>query len=141
MFPYIERNVSDIAAIRCANKIRLDLLCSIGVNGPKFQKTLFERLLTLPMLQIAMPNYVVRHKELSQCEVVFKNLKVAWKGLKYGVRKDQYVVQNVVEAIIDSTSSLFGLIAIGKCVGCNRRSLRRAMCQRQMMDAQQDGEH
>ncbi len=83
MFPYTARNVYDIAATSCANKIRLDLLCFISVNGLEFQRKLFGRLLTLPMLQIAMPNYVVTHKELLQCEV-------ACKSLKYGVRKDQY---------------------------------------------------
>jgi hypothetical protein len=63
------------------------------------------------------------------------------KRFEYGVRKDQYVVQNVVEATVVSTSSLFGLITTGECVGYNRRSLRRAICQRQMLDAKQDGEH
>lgn len=52
IFPYIVGNVSDISAIRCANKIRLDLVCSIGVNGPKFPKKLFERLLTLPCYKL-----------------------------------------------------------------------------------------
>ncbi len=51
------------------------------------------------------------------------------------------MVQNVVEATVVSTSSLFGLITTGECVGYNRRSLRRAICQRQMLDAKQDGEH
>jgi hypothetical protein len=117
------RNVSDITTTRCVNKIRLELLCSISVNGLEFQRNL----LTLPMLQIAMPNYVVRHKELLQCEVVCKTLKVAWKGLKYGVKKDQYVVQNVVEATVVSIFSLSTLTTVGKCVGFNRRSLRRGV--------------
>jgi len=33
-------------------------------------------------------------------------LKVAWKGLKYGVGKDQYVIQNGVEVVV-FTFSLF----------------------------------
>jgi hypothetical protein len=119
MFPYTTRNVSDIATTRCVNKIGLNLLCSTSLNGHEFE--------------IAMQNYVVKHKELLQCEVVCKNLIVAWKGLKYGVRKYQYVVQNVVKAAVVSTSSLFGLMVAGKSIGLNRK--------RQMLDAKQDGEH
>jgi len=99
------RNVFDIVATRCAN-IGLDLLCYTSFKGPKFQRKVFERLLILSMLQIAMPNYVVRHKKFLQCEVVCKSLKVVWKGLKYGVGKDQYMTQNVVEVVV-FTSSLF----------------------------------
>lgn len=68
-------------------------------------------------------------------------MKVAWKGLKYGVGKDQYVVQNVVKATVVYTSSLFRLTTTRKCVGYNRISLIRAMCQRHMLDAKQDGGH
>jgi hypothetical protein len=57
------RNVFDIVATRYANKVGLNLLCSIGFKGPKFQRKVFERLLILPMLQIAMLDYVVKHKE------------------------------------------------------------------------------
>jgi hypothetical protein len=99
-------NVFDIVATRCAN-IGLDLLCSTNFKGPKFQRKVFERLLILPMLQIAMLNYFVRHKEFLQCEVVCKSLKVVSKGLKYGVGKDQCVTQNVVEVVVVLTSSLF----------------------------------
>jgi hypothetical protein len=80
MFPYTMRNVFDIIATRCVNKIRLDLLCSISVNG-------------------------------------------------------------LVEATVVSTFSLSTLTTVGKCVGLNRRSLRRVVCQRQMLDAKQDGKH
>jgi diacylglycerol kinase len=59
------------------------------------------------MLRIAMQVYVVKHKEFLQCEVICKSLKVVWKGLKYGVGKDQYVTQNVVEVVVVFTFSLF----------------------------------
>jgi len=84
-------NVFDIAATRCAN-IGLDLLCYTSFKRPKFQRKVFERLFILPMLQIAMPDYVVRHNFFLQCEDVCKSLKVVWKGLKYSVGKDQYSV-------------------------------------------------
>lgn len=64
---------------------------------------MFERLLALPMLQFAMLDYVVRHKELLQCEVVYNNLPSTWKDMKYGVRKDQYAARNVVKVVIVST--------------------------------------
>jgi len=59
------------------------------------------------MLQIAMQDYVVKHKEFLQCEVVCKSLKVVWVGLKYGIGMDQYVTQNVVEVVVVFTFSLF----------------------------------
>jgi hypothetical protein len=88
-----------------------------------------------------MLDYVVKHMELLQCEIVCKSLKVTWKGLKCGVGKDQYVAQNVVKAVVVSTSYLFRLTTIRKCVGLNRRSLRRVVHQRQMLDAKRDGEY
>lgn len=78
-FVYTIGNIFDIVATRCANKVGLNLLCSIGFKGPKFQRKVFERLLILPVLQIVMPYYVVKHKEFLQCEVVCKSLKIAWK--------------------------------------------------------------
>jgi len=128
-------NVSDKVASSYVNKVGLDLLCSTNVNGPKFQIKMFERLLALPVLQFAMPDYVVRHKELLQCEVVCNSLSTAWKGLKYGVGKDQYVAQNVVKVVVVSTSSLYGLKAARTHVGFNRRSLTRALHQMQLLDA------
>lgn len=61
--------------------------------------------------------------------------------MKYGVGKDQYVAQNVIEAIVLSTFSLFGLKVVEMHVGLNRRSLRRALCQRQLLDAKQEGKY
>jgi len=133
-------NVFDIVATRCANKIRLNLLCFIGFKGPKFQRKVFERLLILPMLQIAMPHYVVKHKEFLQCEVVCKSLKVVWKGLKYGVGKDQNGTHNVVEVVV-FTSSLFTLTTTKKCVGFNRILFRKIVLQRQILDAKQVVKH
>ncbi len=65
--------------------------------------------------------------ELLQCEIVCKSLKVIWKGLKYDVGKDQYVVQSVVKVVVISTSYLSKLTKVRKCVGLNRRSLRRVV--------------
>ncbi len=79
--------------------------------------------------------------ELLQCEIVCKSLKATWNSLKYGVGKDQYVAQNVVKAVVVSTSYLSRLTIVKKCVGLNRRSLRRVVHQRQMLDAKRDGEY
>ncbi len=94
----------DKAATMCAKKIGLDLLCSTSVKGANFQMLMFEKLLALSMLQLGMLNYVVKHEKLLQCEDVCNSLALAWKGLKYGVGKDIYVVWNVVKAIVISTS-------------------------------------
>jgi hypothetical protein len=87
-----------------------------------------------------MLNYVVRHENLLQCEDVCNSLATTWKGLKYGVGKDIYVVHNVVEVAIISTSSSIGLRVVGSCVGLNRRALRRAFHRRQFLDAKEEGE-
>ncbi len=50
MFEFSIASVFDKVATRYANKIGLDLFCSIGVNAPEFQIKVFERLLALPML-------------------------------------------------------------------------------------------
>jgi hypothetical protein len=92
------------------------------------------------VLQIATPDYVVKHKEFLQCEVVCKSLKVTWKGLKYGVGKDQNGTHNFVEVVV-FTSSLFTLTTTRKCVGFNRISFRRIVHQRQILDAKQVVEH
>jgi hypothetical protein len=58
-------------------------------------------------------------------------LSTSWKDLKYNVGKEQYVAQNVVEIVVVSTFSLFGLKVVGTHVSFNRRSLRRVLHQRQ----------
>ncbi len=88
VFECFMANVSNRIATRVANKIGLELFCSIGVQGLDFQIKVFERLIALCMLQFVMPNYVVQCKEFLQCEVVYNSLAITWKGLKYGVGKD-----------------------------------------------------
>jgi hypothetical protein len=87
-----------------------------------------------------MPDYVVKCEKLLQCEDVCNSLATVWKGLKYGAGKDIYVARNVVEAIVISTSSSTSLRVVGNCVGLNRRTLRRAFHQRQLLDAKEKGE-
>jgi hypothetical protein len=60
--------------------------------------------------------------------------------LKYGVGTDIYAVRNVVEVVVVSTSLNTSLKATWSCVGFNRRALRRAFHQRQLLDVKKERE-
>lgn len=37
---------------------------------------------------------------IKDCEIIYKNVASAWKDLKYGYKKDQYLAHSVVEAVV-----------------------------------------
>jgi hypothetical protein len=80
----------------------------------------------------------VKCEKLLQCEDVCNSLAIAWKGLKYGAG-NIYVARNILEAIVTSTSSSTSLRVVGSCVGLNRRTLKRAFHQKQLLDAKEKG--
>jgi hypothetical protein len=86
-----------------------------------------------------MPKYVVNHKNLEQCAIVCKSLATTWKGLKYNVRKDQYVVRNVVGVVVVSSSNIESLRVAKSCLGMNRRTIKRDFEKRKLFGSQEIG--
>jgi hypothetical protein len=57
---------------------------------------------------------------LQQCATVCESIYSGWNGLKYGIKKDKYVVHNVAELIVVSFSGLNCLQVGKRCLGMNK---------------------
>jgi len=79
-----------------------------------------EKLLCLPCLHPLLPRFFQNQKQLQQCAIVCESISSAWSGLKDGIEKDKYVVRNVAEIIVVSSSGLNCLHAWKSCLGTNK---------------------
>ena len=103
-------------------------------------KGVLRELIKEPLLLPSMPTYILNHKKLSQCEVVCKNLRSTWQGLKQGLSKDQYSARHVLAAAVVSVESLnAGTRAAIQCIGLNFKSIKQAIIQRSLLDFAIDG--
>ena len=113
-----------------------DLTCGRGLD---YQRAVLKRLLEHPLLQPVFPESVVKRGELGQCQVVCNGIASAWLELKYGVGRDRYVARNVIEAAVISVDDSKSVQAASKCIGMNRRTLRRAVKRRRMLNDREEG--
>jgi hypothetical protein len=67
-----------------------------------------------------------------------RGLRDAWSELKFGHGRDQYMVRNVIEAAMIEVGDGRCLKAASKRIGMNKRTLRRAVSRRAMLN---DGVH
>ena len=127
------------AVARDASKLAYtvnDLTCGWGLD---YQRAVLERLLDHPLLQPAFPESVVKRDEREQCRVVCNGIAEAWSELKYGVGRDKYVARNVIEAAVIHVADSKSTQAASKCIGMNRRTVRRAVKRRRMLNAGEEG--
>jgi len=97
---------SDKATHIFAKEIVSIVLDMLNPKTIEFQKIVMEKLLCLPCLHPLLPRFFPNQKQLQQCATVCESISSAWSGLKYGIEKDKYVVRNVVEVIVVSSSGL-----------------------------------
>lgn len=67
-------------------------------------------------------------------------LAQAWSRLKYGIGKDRFLARNVIEAIVISIGDDRCMRAAATCVGMNKRTVRRAIQRRSLLNDRSDGE-
>jgi len=91
----------------------------------EFQKIVMEKLLCLPCLHPLLFGFFQNQKQLQQCATICESISNAWSGLKYGIKKDKYVVHNVVGVIVVSYSGLNCLQAGKRCLGTNKIIVHR----------------
>lgn len=77
--------------------------------------------------------------EREHCRVVCNGIAEAWSELKYGVGRDRYVARNVIEAAVIDVEDSRAAIAASRCIGMNRRTLRRAVARRRMLNVREQG--
>jgi hypothetical protein len=58
---------------------------------------------------------------------------------KFGIKKDKYVVRNIVEAIVVSSGGLNNLQARKRCLGMKKIIIHRVHQQRKLIDFQEIG--
>jgi hypothetical protein len=109
-------------------------------KGLEFQRAFLRCFLEQPLMQQSLPDYIVHRKELEQCKVVCKGLAEAWSGLKYGHSKDRYAARNVIEAAVISIGEESSLRAAAMCIGMNKRTLKRAVARRYLLNDGAQGE-
>jgi predicted ATPase len=118
-----------VAALH-AGRLAFTLIEQTSAKGYEYQKKVLQKFLDMPMLQHIMPTNVVQRKELQSCRAVCHGLAEAWKELKYGKGKDQMLARNVIEAAVISIDDDKCLKAAARCIGFNKKTLRRAVSRR-----------
>lgn len=113
-----------------------ELTCGRGLQ---YQQAVLQKLLEQPLLQPALPESVVKRDDREHCRVVCNGIADAWSELKYGVGKDKYIARNVIEAAVISVDDSRTVLAASKCIGMNRRTLRRAVARRRLLNQQEQG--
>lgn len=114
-----------------------ELTCGRGVE---FQRAVVERFLDHPLMEEVLPNSVLQRRKLELCQVVCNGLTEAWSSLKYAVGQDQRLARNVIEAAVISTEENQAAEAAIRCVGLNKRAVRRAMIRRHLLNESVEGE-
>jgi hypothetical protein len=128
------------AAAAHAKRLAFALAEETGKRGLQYQRVVLKKLLEQPTLREALPDFVSQKRELEDCRVVCDGLADAWSGLKYGIGRDRYLARNVIEAAVISIGDDRCMRAAGRCIGMNRRTLRRAKQRRDLLNKRSDGE-
>jgi hypothetical protein len=110
-------------------------------RGLDFQRLVLQKFLALPTLQHAWPEFVVQHEKLENALVVCDGVKNAWEKLKWGRGKDHFLARNVLEAAVILVDDSKTRKAARKCVGLNKKTLRRALQRRQELNGMTCGEN
>lgn len=108
-------------------------------RGLEYQQAVLEKLMEEPLLQPALPEAVLKRDEREHCRVVCNGIAEAWSELKYGVEKDKYLARNVIEAAVISVDDSRSVLAASRCIGMNRRTLRRAVSRRRLLNEREEG--
>lgn len=128
-----------VAVARDARELAYTVNDLTSGRGLEYQRAVLEKLLEQPLLQPALPASIVKRDEGVQCRVVCNGIKDAWSELKYGVGKDKYQARNVIEAAVISVGDSRSVQAAARCIGMNRRTLRRAVQRRQLLNSGEKG--
>ena len=108
-------------------------------RGLEYQRAVLLKLLEQPLLRPALPEAVVKMDEREHCRVVCNGIAEAWSALKYGVGRDRYMARNVIEAAVVDVKDARAATAASRCIGMNRRTLRRAIARRRMLNVREQG--
>ena len=128
-----------MAVARDARELAFTVNELTSSRGLEYQQAVLQKLLEEPLLQSALPEAVVKSDEREHCRVVCNGIAEAWSELKYGVGKDKYVARNVIEAAVISVDDSRSVLAASRCIGMNRRTLRRAVSRRRMLNEREEG--
>jgi hypothetical protein len=129
----------DKAAHIFAKEIVSIVLDMLNPKTIEFQKIMMEKLWCLPCLHPLLPGFFQNQKQLQQCATICKSIYNAWSGLKYGIKKDKYVVRNVAKVIVVSSSDLNCLQAGKCCLIMNKIIVHRMHQQKKLIYSQEIG--
>ena len=101
---------------------------------------MIEKLLDQPLLHPALPECVLKQKELQYCRTICNGVADGWSSLKYGIGRDGYLARNVIEVAVISVGEEECMQAARTCVGMNKRTVRRAIKRRRRLNQQANGE-
>lgn len=129
---------------RAAAKHARDLAYTVNEltsgRGLEYQRAVLDKFLEHPLLAHVLPDSVLNRKRLEHCRIVCNGLADAWSGLKYGVGRDRYLARNVIEAAVISVKDDECIQAAARCIGMNRKTLRRALKRRHSLNQGVEGE-
>lgn len=128
------------AAAAHAKKMATMICEETGSRGEEYQKIFIQKLLEQPLLENVVPEYVSQRRTLQLSKVVCDGLAHAWSGLKYGIGKDRTLARNVIEAAVISIGDDRCMRAAATCVGMNKKTIRRAIQRRALLNQSSDGE-
>lgn len=128
------------AAAAHAKKVAFNISEETGNRGEEYQRVFFQKLIEQLVLENVVPDYVSQRRQLQLSRVVCDGLAQAWSGLKYGIGRDRYLARNVIEAAVISIGDERCMRAAATCVGMNKRTIRRAIQRRSLLNDRSDGE-
>ncbi|KAG0572174.1 hypothetical protein KC19_VG074600 [Ceratodon purpureus] len=131
--------VSKAASIQ-AKALVHDIHSMTAERGLEYQRMVFLRMLEQPLLQPILPNFVIKRKKLQDCQVVCTGVANAWSDLKYKVGRDRSLARAVIEAAVMCLEDERCVQAAAKCIGMNRKTLRRGVRRRRLLNQRADGE-
>lgn len=128
------------AAAAHAKRLATAICEETGPRGEEYQRILIAKFLEQPVLKNVVPEYVAERRALQLSRVVCDGLQQAWSGLKYGIGRDRTLARNVIEAAVISIGDERCMRAAATCVGMNKRTIRRAIQRRTLLNQSSDGE-
>lgn len=128
------------AAAAHAKKIALRISEETGTKGEEYQRVFLQKLIEQPVLANVVPDYVSQRRQLQLSGVVCDGLAQAWSRLKYGIGRDRFLARNVIEAAVISIGDERCMRAAATCIGMNKRTIRRAIRRRSLLNDRTDGE-
>lgn len=128
------------AAAAHAKKVAFKLSEDTSARGEEYQRVFFQKLIEQPLLETLVPEYVKQRRQLELSRVVCDGLAQAWSGLKYGIGRDRFLAKNVIEAAVISIGDDRCMRAAATCVGMNKKTVRRAIQRRSLLNKRSDRE-